>query len=256
MVRLSIELPLGALCAVDIPATPPKTGDPLWQDLLPEERAHLATLAPARQAAFAAGRVALAAALRSRGFPRKPILSDPRGAPQVPSGALGSISHKRTLAVGLCASAPANTEPHAGLGVDLEELRPLGVDISRRVLTPAEHADLAPLPPARSAGTPAAPAKDAPISAFSDRLPSDRDTAILLRFSLKEAFFKAANGLVGGSLSFQDLTVAAINGEGEVVLAGPALERHRLNARAWAKTQAPLPGHIVSAVRVSRWATC
>ena len=226
LTRLLHDLPLGTLCAVDIPEAPPEPGDPLWEELLPEEHAHLATLPPARQPSFAAGRVALGAALQAGGFPRVPLLSDPRGAPQVPPGALGSISHKRKLAVGL--AAPAHPSHPSGLGVDLEELRPLRVDISRRVLTPAERAQLEGL------------------------VGRDRDAAILLRFSLKEAFFKAANGLVAGSLSFEDLTVVAVAADGMVALAGPALERHGLVAQAWAQASAPLPGYIVSAVQVAR----
>ena len=96
---------------------PVPTGEPdaaLLARLDPEERRFLAGLPEGRQASFAAGRAALRAALGDLGLPLAPLLPDGRGGPRLPPGALGSISHKRRLAVAL--AAPAPPEPPARWG--------------------------------------------------------------------------------------------------------------------------------------------
>jgi 4'-phosphopantetheinyl transferase EntD len=126
-----------------------------------------------------AGRLALRAALEDLGLGGAPLLATDRGAPLVPEGALGSISHKRTLAVAV--AAPRT--PGLQLGVDLEEDAPLRFDISRRVLTTRELDELAQLtPPAR-------------------------DRAVLLRLSAKEAIYKALDPFVRRYVSFQEAEV-------------------------------------------------
>jgi len=89
------------------------------------ERAHFATLAPARQREFVAGRGALREALGQD----VAILPDDRGAPILPAGWVGSISHKGALAAALVARADG-----ARIGVDLEVAAPSRMPIERRVL--------------------------------------------------------------------------------------------------------------------------
>ena len=57
------------------------------------------------------------------------VLTDSRGAPVLPAGVSGSISHKTKLAVALVAR-----ESRARLGVDIEDDVVGSLDISRRVL--------------------------------------------------------------------------------------------------------------------------
>jgi 4'-phosphopantetheinyl transferase EntD len=121
-----------------------------------DEQARARGLAPARRAGFVAGRVALHAALGSS----VPIGSDDRGAPILPAGWGGSVSHKGARAAALV--APAGD---GGVGIDLELAAPPRVDIARRVLTARELAAI-------------------------DGL-ADRGRAVTLRFSIKEAIYKA-----------------------------------------------------------------
>jgi len=123
------------------------------------ERAHAATLGPIRRRELVTGRTALHAAL---GDLDTPILSDDRGAPILPAGWVGSISHKGALAAAIAAPAGAGW-----LGIDLEHAAPPRLDISRRVLTPREQALLA------------------------DLDGDGRGRAVTLRFSIKEAIYKA-----------------------------------------------------------------
>ena len=86
-----------------------------------------------------------------------PILSDDRGAPILPVGWRGSVSHKGSIAAALVAPAGAGH-----IGIDLERaVSPRG-DIGRRILTPREQAAL-----------------------------PDRGPAVTLRFAIKEAIYKA-----------------------------------------------------------------
>ena len=87
-------------------------------------------------------------------------------------------------------------------------MRPFRIDISRRVLTPGELAAAGALPePARTA-------------------------AIRARFCLKEAFYKAANGFVGRTISFQEVAVAAITPDGRARFEGGSSRRTHWTPRA------------------------
>ena len=211
----ALALPHGRCVAMAIPAL--MTAE-LAAALHPDERQHLAGLPAARQPSFAAGRVALHRALLEAGLPDGPLLPGPRGAPTVPAGALGSISHKRELAVAL--TAPAR--PSAiGLGVDLEDLRRLRVDISHRVLTEDERRRWAALPPGE-----------------------DRDHDLIRRFSLKESVYKAVNAFVDRYVPFHHVEVGDIDVRGGTTFSGVLLDQHPLTVAGWVGS--PIPGLILS----------
>lgn len=147
-----------------------------------EERRHVEALPEARRTNWAGGRIALRAALMDLGVGAGPILSTPRGAPLLPAGARGSISHKESLAVALAARA----EVDAGawrLGIDIERVVPGRLDISKRILRPDE---LEFLPP-----------------------PGDprRTEELAFAFSAKEAIFKAIDPFLARYVSFQEVAV-------------------------------------------------
>jgi enterobactin synthetase component D len=157
------------------------------------ERGHVAGLPPGRRASWVGGRIALRAALADLGCAAGPILTTPRGAPLLPGAVRGSISHKRTLAVGIAARASHAVGPGdpggAGLGsawhlgVDLERVIPGRSAIARYVLRPEERARL--------------PARDDPR----------RAEEVLFAFSAKEAIYKALDPLVQRYVSFREVAV-------------------------------------------------
>ena len=150
---------------------------------LPEaERLHVETLPEARRASWAGGRLALRAALMDLGVSAGPILSTPRGAPLLPAGVRGSISHKESLVVALAARAEVDGSAWR-LGIDIERVTPGRLDISKRVLRPDE---LAYLPP-----------------------PGDprRTEELAFAFSAKEAIYKALDPFVARYVSFQEVSV-------------------------------------------------
>ncbi len=98
-VREIRNIPFGTLVLVDLP-----DGDDFPIPLGIEEALYAAALPAARRATWVGGRVALHAALDASSAPfAGAILSTDRGAPAMPAGFLGSVSHKPTLAAGLVA---------------------------------------------------------------------------------------------------------------------------------------------------------
>jgi hypothetical protein len=95
--------------------------NPLLYDHLHEEEVAYALKmqgAPANQLSFVLGRMAMRTLLGTDGVD-SPILKDGHGRPTLPSGYLGSISHKKSTAVALF-TRQENTKLDMGIGVDLE----------------------------------------------------------------------------------------------------------------------------------------
>jgi len=125
------------------------------------------------------GRIALRAAAAQLGQHPPPLLCNERGAPILPSGLVGSVSHKRTLAIGMVAPPSAGS-----LGVDIVDYGPPRPAVAKKVLQPQEFDSLASLPPDR------------------------RWIGTLLRFSIKESVYKALDPYVGRYVGFQEANVA------------------------------------------------
>jgi phosphopantetheine--protein transferase-like protein len=181
--RFHRQLPFGVCAAISLPE-----GDdfPMPDGLHPDEATHARGVPPARRASWVGGRLALRAALSALGAQAVgPILATARGAPVLPSGFVGSISHKRDLAVAL--AAPAEGASSATLGIDVETPRRFRHDISRHVLTPDERAALSTLEGAA------------------------RDLEILRRFAAKEAVYKALDPWVRRFVSFQEVALVSLS---------------------------------------------
>jgi 4'-phosphopantetheinyl transferase EntD len=155
--------------------------DAALADLPAAEQHRAAELAPPRRRDYIAGRTALHLALASAA----PILSDDRGAPILPAGWVGSVSHKGAFAAALVAAAG-----HGHVGVDLERAVPPRLDIAPRILTPRE---LAALP--------------------------DRGRAVTLRFAIKEAIYKAIAPYVRRYVGFTEVELD-FTGDGVSVTTG------------------------------------
>ncbi len=179
----------------------------LWatqSELHLDEQRFIGSLPTARRASFLAGRRALRAALQTIAPDRAigPLLHTSRGAPALPPGLRGSISHKRRRAIAI-----ASLDADAHFGVDLEE-RPRDADLSRpsiarRVLTEAERAVIESLDPL-----------------------AHRE-ATLIRFALKEAVYKAIDPLVQRYVQFLEVELhAVVDGRAQVALRLPELENN------------------------------
>lgn len=161
--------------------------------LAPEEAEFARGLPPLRRRSWVGGRAALRAALARAGFEvAAPVLSDDRGAPALPSGISGSVTHKESIAAALVART---TGTGFRVGVDVEHDVAGKQDIASRVLADDEVAQLA--------------AHDVP----------SRAREVLLRFSAKEAIYKAIDPFVRRYVGFKEVSVTIHDGGGASVTA-------------------------------------
>ncbi len=167
-----------------------------------------ARLSPVRRREFVAGRTALRSLL---GEP-VPIVADDRGAPVLPTGWVGSISHKGPRAAAIV--APAGT---GFVGVDLEIAAPPRQPIERRILTPREQA-----------------------------VATGRE--ITLRFAIKEAIYKAVDPIVRRYVGFTEVELELAADGGCTV---HVLDASRLPAfvEAWWQER---DGHWLATARARR----
>lgn len=212
--------PHGVLAAVSLPSQPEPIPREVQLALFSEEWEFAASLKGYRQMQFVGGRLALHGAAQSLGVSPWPSLPDRWGAPILPAKTVGSISHKRTLAVGMVARHDGST-----LGVDLETYGPPRPRVAAKVLTPQEQRAIRDLP--------------------DDR----RWFAILLRFSLKEALYKALHPHLRRYVDFQEVSIFPdLQGSGEVILHFPEADPDwhvSLHYDWW-------QGYLLSSARVSR----
>jgi 4'-phosphopantetheinyl transferase EntD len=204
----TLALPHGRCVGVALPPEWDARADTALAELAPAARAHAAGLAPRRRLTWVGGRLALGRAAAALGAAAGALLPDAAGAPQLAAGLVGSVSHKTELAVALLDRADGWSR-----GVDLEALAPPRERIARRVLTEAERAGVDALAPAA------------------------RWEAILLRFSLKEALYKALHPFVRRYVGFLEAELAPeadgscaaalrlTGGEGPFVVEGRWLRR-------------------------------
>lgn len=152
--------------------------------LLGEEHALAERLGPVRRRELAAGRTALRSALGIETV----ILPDDRGAPQLPAGWVGSISHKGSRATALVAPSGAGF-----IGIDIEVAAAPRMPIEKRILTAAEQR----------------------------RISDPRE--VTLYFSIKEAIYKAIDPIVRRYVGFTEVElVIATDGGCEVTLVDPS----------------------------------
>ncbi len=102
--------------------------------LLGEEKAEVADAVDKRRREFATGRLCARAALARLGVPPVPILRDERGAPQWPSGIVGSVTH----CAGYRAAAAGRTTDLVTLGIDAEPDAALPAGVLALIARPDE----------------------------------------------------------------------------------------------------------------------
>lgn len=145
----------------------------------PDELAVARQFGPARAREFLAGRRALRAALADLGGDGGVAIGrGPRGAPLLPAGWVGSVSHKRDLAAGLVTVDRGWT-----VGLDLEARAPRPIDIARRVMTAREAAA---------------------VAALDD---DARRRLVVRTFAIKEAVYKAIDPHLGRYVGFHEVAL-------------------------------------------------
>jgi 4'-phosphopantetheinyl transferase EntD len=214
-----LRLEHGLCIGVHLPEGPDTIDALAASALCAEEHAFALAMSAPRRRSWIGGRVALHRALERAGFASGAIFADDRGAPTLPAGIVGSISHKDDLAVALVAIGTS-----ARVGVDIEADGARSQDIASIVLADDEQTELA---------------------SFAG---SERAREVLLRFSAKEAIYKALDPFVRRYVAFREVSVSPRpDGTAEV--------RARLGAEAsglsiesrWTRRQ----GFVLTTARVS-----
>jgi 4'-phosphopantetheinyl transferase EntD len=154
-------------------------GDP--ELLLPAEARYLGRAVPKRAREFAAGRLCARRALAEFGIVDFALEMAADRQPVWPASMVGSITHT----AGFCAAVVAARGSIGALGLDSEVVGDVNVEIWSRVCVPAETAWLRTLPA------------------------SQRQAAVTLIFSAKEAFYKCQYSITQQRLDFQDVRVEA-----------------------------------------------
>ena len=121
----------------------------------------------------------MAEACSELGYPRCPIVNDERGAPIVPAGAIASLTHKDDLAIALAVKSPAKYR----LGVDLEFIGPKEQGVARMILNERE------------------------LSEYEKLERVQRESFLMVRFSLKEAIYKALDPFVRRYVGFKEVEI-------------------------------------------------
>jgi enterobactin synthetase component D len=188
--------------------------------LSPEERSRAAGMPGPRRRTWVGGRAAMREALARLGLVPAAVPSDDRGAPVLPAGVSGSVTHKEGLAAALVAR-----EPLARVGVDLELDIVRSQDIATRVLTAGEIAEIAHLDT------------------------NDRAREVLLRFSAKEAVYKALDPFVRRYVGFREVAVSPREDGTALVTPGlPANEGAFVIEVRWRR----FDGIVLTTARVTR----
>lgn len=172
-----VALPHGIAAGVHLPDAPNPVPTEILARLHPDERAHATTLGGYRQVQFVGGRLALGELFPELGLRRSPVLTNTHGAPVLPAGVTGSVTHKNDLAIAMIARGSP------GLGIDLEETDRDRPGVASRVLRAEELAAVEALPAERRW----------------------RDTAV--RFSVKEAVYKALHPFLLRYIGFGEVAV-------------------------------------------------
>lgn len=207
------ELPFlehGVLASVPIDRERDAADEHTAVDLHGDEQRLAESMPPLRRAAFVAGRRALRAAIQrvSPNDAQAPLLHTRRGAPQLPTGMTGSISHKRTRAIAIAATSSGEK-----LGLDLEH-RPTSRDLARpslarRILTEHERTKIA------------------------SAEPLAHREATLLHFALKEAVYKSIDPYVERYVRFTEVELDIHDdGTASVRLFLPELSDNSVNVSA------------------------
>jgi 4'-phosphopantetheinyl transferase EntD len=154
-----------------------------------------------RRREFTTARACARTALAQLGVAPRAIPSGPRGAPEWPTGIVGSITH----CDGYCAAAVARTRDLVTIGVDAEPNQPLPDGVLTEIALPDEREHLRRI------------ARQAPGMSW-DRL----------LFSIKESVYKAWFPLTGRWLGFEDAVVTIDCAQGEfaarLLVPGPEIE--------------------------------
>lgn len=147
--------------------------------LYPEEMIFVKNAVDKRKKEFAAGRICARRALNHLGFENCLLLKQDDGSIMWPPGITGTVSHSDIW----CGAAVARCDDVKGIGLDIETVERIKLNIARMILTAREKMWLNNMPA------------------------DDAQKWLAVIFSAKEALFKAMSGIVNKRIGFHDSIV-------------------------------------------------
>jgi len=147
-------------------------------ELYPEERVSIQNAVAKRQREFGAGRSCARKAMARLGIKDSPLLKGPDGQPVWPAGIVGAISHSNVW----CGAAVARKEDIRGIGLDIETIDRVRMQIAKKVLTPLEMEWV------KASG-------------------EEAQKRLALLFSAKETVFKCVAPVYGKRFGFYDMVI-------------------------------------------------
>ena len=147
-------------------------------ELYPEERVSIQNAVAKRQREFGAGRSCARKAMARLGIKDSPLLKGPDGQPVWPAGIVGAISHSNVW----CGAAVASKEDIRGIGLDIETIDRVRMQIAKKVLTPLEMEWV------KTSG-------------------EEAQMRLALLFSAKETVFKCVAPVYGKRFGFYDMVI-------------------------------------------------
>lgn len=166
--------PFGEVAGIHLPAGVEAVTSAVLARLHPDERAAAEGMKGRRQIEFTGGRLAV----RTLRPDLTPVATGERGEPLCPPGLSLSLTHKQDLAVAMVGDAAQGT-----IGIDLEGDGRARMTIAERVLRPEE------------------------LTAVRQLDEADQWDAVLLRFALKEAAYKAIHPHLNRFVGFHEARV-------------------------------------------------
>lgn len=168
----------GVIAGVSLPPGKNPVDDAVLARLHPLESTFARSLRGYRQIEWTGARLAWQAAAERLGVTRAALLSGPEREPLAPEGVSVSVTHKRDLAIALVADAARGS-----VGIDLEGVTGTASNVASKILRPEE------------------------LLAIHDLTEPARTAAILLRFAVKEAIYKAIYPLVRRHVAYEEARV-------------------------------------------------
>jgi len=176
--RLQRQTRQGLLVALDLPESEDGRRS-LIDALHPDETRLTEPFAQRRLLTYAGGRFVMREALKLVGIDSSdPIVQDVRGAPVLPPGVAGSISHKDDVACAL-----VKIDAVGKLGVDVETIGAASQNIVPRIMTDDEQ------------------------RTYEQLSTGKKDLMLAQCFSLKEALYKALDPFVRRYVGFREVQV-------------------------------------------------
>lgn len=179
--------------------------DAAFPSLYPQEAAAVARAVPKRQQEYATVRMCARRALNALGVPSAPLLAGQRGAPQWPTGVVGSMTH----CAGYRAAAVAHASAFMGIGIDAEPNEALPDGVLDIISLPQERSWIHALP------------------GCAPKVSWDR-----LLFSAKESVFKTWYPLTLRELGFEEAEIRIEPDSGtftaRLLVPGPEVDGERV----------------------------